>query len=71
MSSESAPSATGAATQGSLEKPRWLRDLTRFLSLRSQFVLSGNVRDLQIHEVAEGQITAVPLVVLLADQLRA
>lgn len=54
----------------SLEKPRWLRDVTRFLSLRSQFVLSGNVRDLQIHEVAAGQITAVPLVTVLADQLR-
>jgi len=32
-------------------KPRWLRDLSRFLPLKSQFVLTGNVRDLQIHEV--------------------
>ena len=34
------------------EKPRWLRDLVRFLPLKSQFVLTGNVRDLQITEVA-------------------
>jgi hypothetical protein len=53
-----------------LAKPRWLRDLIRFLPLRSQFVLSGNVRDLQIHEPAAGQITAVPLTTLLANQLR-
>jgi len=30
------------------EPPRWLRDITRFLPLKSQFVLSGNVRDLQV-----------------------
>jgi hypothetical protein len=53
-----------------LELPRWLRDLIRFLPLRSQFVLSGNVRDLQVHEAAPGQVTAVPLAAVLADQLR-
>ena len=25
--------------------PRWLRDIFRFLPVKSQFVLSGNVRD--------------------------
>jgi AAA domain (Cdc48 subfamily) len=54
----------------STQKPRWLRDLVRFLPLRSQFVLSGNVRDLQIHEPAPGEITAVPLATILIDQLR-
>jgi hypothetical protein len=54
----------------STQKPRWLRDLIRFLPLRSQFVLSGNVRDLQIHEPAPGEVTAVPLVTILVDQLR-
>ena len=54
----------------STQKPRWLRDLIRFLPLRSQFVLSGNVRDLQIHEPAPGEVTAVPLVTILIDQLR-
>lgn len=34
------------------QSPRWLRDLERFLPLKSQFVLSGNVRDLQAFEVA-------------------
>lgn len=57
-------------TAESAQKPRWLRDLIRFLPLRSQFVLSGNVRDLQIHEPAPGEVTAVPLVTILVDQLR-
>jgi hypothetical protein len=52
------------------QKPRWLRDLIRFLPLRSQFVLSGNVRDLQVHEPAPAQVTAVPLATMLIDQLR-
>jgi hypothetical protein len=51
-------------------KPRWLRDLLRFLPLKSQFVLSGNVRDLQACEVAPGVITAQALVSTLADSLR-
>lgn len=55
---------------GSIQKPRWLRDLVRFLPLRSQFVLSGNVRDLQIHEPAPKAITAVPLTSILIDQLQ-
>ena len=54
----------------SVEKARWLRDLLRFLPLRSQFVLSGNTRDLQIHEAAPGQITAVPLARALPDALK-
>ena len=52
------------------QKPRWLRDLLRFLPLRSQFVLSGNVRDLQVHEPAPAEVTAVPLAAMLIDQLR-
>ncbi len=51
-------------------KPRWLRDLLRFLPLKSQFVLSGNVRDLQACEVAPGVVTAQPLSGMLADELR-
>ena len=43
------------------EKPRWLRDLVRFLPLKSQFVLSGNVRDLQISCNATGATAPVPL----------
>jgi hypothetical protein len=54
----------------STHKPRWLRDLVRFLPLRSQFVLSGNVRDLHIHEPEPGEVTAVPLATILIDQLK-
>jgi hypothetical protein len=50
--------------------PRWLRDLLRFLPLKSQFVLSGNVRDLQACEAAPGVVTAQPLANVLADKLR-
>ncbi|MBN3830761.1 AAA family ATPase [Burkholderia sp. Ac-20344] len=51
-------------------KPRWLRDLLRFLPLKSQFVLSGNVRDLQACEVAPEVVTAQSLVNTLGDTLR-
>ncbi|WP_459206005.1 AAA family ATPase [Pseudomonas sp. MLB6B] len=40
------------------ERPRWLRDLVRFLPLKSQFVLSGNIRDLQATQIAPGAVTA-------------
>jgi energy-coupling factor transporter ATP-binding protein EcfA2 len=49
-------------------KPRWLRDLRRFLPLKSQFILTGNVRDLQIHEAA-GVVTAATFETVLASEL--
>jgi len=39
-----------------IRKSKWLRDLIRFLPLKSQFVLSCNVRDLQIEEKANGAV---------------
>ncbi|QDH68913.1 AAA family ATPase [Marilutibacter alkalisoli] len=54
----------------SFEKPRWLRDLLRFLPLKSQFVLSGNVRDLQASEVAPEVVAAQPFELCLRDALR-
>ncbi|MCK9781621.1 ATP-dependent Clp protease ATP-binding subunit, partial [Proteus columbae] len=42
------------------QKPRWLRDLLRFIPLKSQFVLFGNVRDLQASEVAHNILTPLP-----------
>jgi energy-coupling factor transporter ATP-binding protein EcfA2 len=51
-----------------IEKPRWLKDLVRFLPLKSQFVLSGNVRDLQISR-AGGSVAPVPLVHALHVEL--
>ncbi len=52
------------------EKPRWLRDLIRFLPLKSQFVLSGNVRDLQITRGEDGSATPQGLIQHLAMELR-
>lgn len=49
-------------------RPRWVRDLTRFLPLKSQFVLTGNVRDLQIRDVG-GAAVAAPLSDVLAATL--
>lgn len=54
----------------SYEQQRWLRDLLRFLPLKSQFVLSGNVRDLQANEVALGVVAPQPLNDVLAHTLR-
>jgi hypothetical protein len=51
------------------ERPRWLKDLIRFLPLKSQFVLSGNVRDHQLYETTSG-VTAQSLVQTLAMELR-
>ena len=51
------------------EKPRWARDLARFLPLKSQFVLSGNVRDLQIAPTGGG-VASQPLLQYLAMELR-
>jgi energy-coupling factor transporter ATP-binding protein EcfA2 len=56
--------------QSEFVKARWLRDLLRFLPLKSQFVISGNVRDLQACEVAPGIVTAQPLTSALCDGLR-
>lgn len=56
--------------QSAYQPGRWLRDLLRFLPLKSQFVLSGNVRDLQCAEVAPGMVTAQPLNQVLGDALR-
>ncbi len=51
------------------EAPRWLRDLNRFLPLKSQFVLSGNVRDLQAIEVAPGTVTPQSINQTIGDML--
>lgn len=50
-------------TVETFQKPRWLRDLIRFLPLKSQFVLTGSVRDLQAralgHAVTSDTLDAV------------
>src|SRR5689334_4878271 len=40
--------------------PRWIRDLTRLTSIRSQFVISGNIRDSFLTPM-EGSATLAPL----------
>jgi ATP-dependent Clp protease ATP-binding subunit ClpB len=40
--------------------PRWLRDIERLLPIRSQFVVSGNIRDSFLTPVADG-VTLAPL----------
>lgn len=51
------------------ENPRWVRDLLRFLPLKSQFVLSGNIRDLQACEVTPGTVIAQSFNQTLCDSL--
>jgi energy-coupling factor transporter ATP-binding protein EcfA2 len=53
------------------ERPRWLRDVLRFLPLKPQFVLSANVRDLQLCELTGGPVVTLPLLQTLAVELRA
>ncbi|MDR2626080.1 MAG: ATP-dependent Clp protease ATP-binding subunit, partial [Zoogloeaceae bacterium] len=53
----------------SFQKPRWLKDLLRFLPLKSQFVLSGNLRDLHAAEAAPGVITMQSFQQTLLDAL--
>lgn len=53
-----------------LEKPRWLRDLRRFLPLKPQFVVSGNVRDHQLSDVTPGAPVPVSLAAALRSELR-
>lgn len=50
--------------------PRWQRDFERFLPLKSQFILSGNVRDLQLVEVQPGVATAQGLAQCVAAALK-
>lgn len=53
-----------------IAKPRWIRDLVRFLPLKSQFLLTGNVRDLQARDLGDGVTAAVPLLQGLEAELR-
>lgn len=49
-------------------QPRWSRDLVRFLALKSQFLLTGNVRDLQTRQ-AGAQVIAQPMGAVLSATL--
>jgi energy-coupling factor transporter ATP-binding protein EcfA2 len=60
---------TSASPESGEQKPRWLRDLLRFLPLKSQFVLSGNVQDLQAYQVQPGVFSTIPLQAAIAREL--
>lgn len=49
--------------------PKWLVDLIRLLSIRSQFVLSGNIRDAFLAPSSEG-LVLLPLLDCLWDALK-
>ncbi len=51
-----------------VERPRWQRDVTRFLPVKPQLVLSGNVRDMQLSAVGSG-VAALSLTAVLAETL--
>jgi energy-coupling factor transporter ATP-binding protein EcfA2 len=51
------------------DKPRWTKDLLRFLPLKSQFVLSGNVRDKYPRPGPDGEFIILPLVLYLGAEL--
>jgi ATP-dependent Clp protease ATP-binding subunit ClpA len=50
--------------------PRWIKDLFRFLPLRSQFILSGNIRDLYPYPAAGGQYDQMSLTSYLTSSLK-
>lgn len=50
--------------------PRWIEDLTRLLAIRSQFVVSGNIRDSFMAPLAGGP-TLVPFLRALWEALKA
>ena len=50
--------------------PRWLKDLKRLLPIRSQFVVSGNIRDSLLGTLPGGGATLVPLLRGLWEQLK-
>ncbi|MCL2523234.1 MAG: AAA family ATPase [Betaproteobacteria bacterium] len=54
----------------SAPQPRWLADIARTLPIRSQFVISGNIRDTFLADVA-GQTALAPLPRALWETLRA
>ncbi|GAB2878344.1 AAA family ATPase [Uliginosibacterium flavum] len=54
----------------SYTEPRWLSDLQRLLAIRSQFVISGNIRDSFLVPLA-GSPSLVPLLRALWEKLKA
>ncbi len=71
MSNQLRPTDDASPTTRTLPRPRWLRDFMRYLPLKSQFVLSGNILDFQAYEVAPGTVSTVSLQAAVARELYA
>ena len=50
--------------------PRWLRDIIRYVPLKSQFLLYGNVHDLYAAPAGDGKALILPLIPYIAAALR-
>ena len=50
--------------------PRWIKDVFRFLAVKSQFVLSGNTRDRYAFPAGGGKYVPLTLKQYLAEALR-
>lgn len=54
----------------SVTSPRWVQDLERLLAIRSQFIISGNIRDSFLVPLSGGMPALVPLLRALWESLR-
>ena len=59
-----------AAFQADPVTPRWIRDVLRFLPIRAQFLLSGNIRDRYLFPVGGGRHLPLALGPYLVEALR-
>jgi len=68
MSTTDSPHASGFLSDPAT--PRWMRDLFRFLPVKSQFILSNNVRDRYPFPGEGGKYVPLPLIQYLAEALK-
>ncbi len=55
---------------GDTATPRWIKDIFRFLPVKSQFVLSGNIRDRYAFPAGGGKYVPLTLLQYLAESLK-
>lgn len=65
-----APAMTDAAYLSDSATPRWIKDVFRFLPVKSQFLLSGNVRDRYPFPLTDGKYLPLTLSQYLAESLK-
>ena len=72
MSTTEAPvqeAVSGAAAEAAEQWPHWVVEFDRLISVRPQFVISGNIRDIYLTPI-EGAISFLPLVDCLFERLK-